>query len=254
MTKMMTSGQDVGVLIDVWCLFDCVVIGQLQTTIGKAQLLINQKFKQFRELCNKNLRDKLPDSAPSPVGEFVTRDDDLAGFWDMVCLQIDDIHKMFNLLDEIRKNKWTLIPRSDLTNPSNDSHIHATTTNGKSNGTNHLNGASLNGNRSTTNGSTVAANNIKKTVTQTSNLVKKRTVPPVNDKTSTITIDNGNSTGLTTPTAKTASQLKAEASRQRLMEAKKNAFKQKKEAEERLLKEQENGVAQEDNQFFSISS
>ena len=30
-------------------------LGQIQTTIGKAQLLINQKFKQFRGLCLKNI-------------------------------------------------------------------------------------------------------------------------------------------------------------------------------------------------------
>lgn len=29
--------------------------GQIQTAIGKGQLLINQKFKQFRGLCEKNL-------------------------------------------------------------------------------------------------------------------------------------------------------------------------------------------------------
>ncbi len=30
-------------------------LGQAQTTIGKAQLLVNQKMKQFRDLCAKNL-------------------------------------------------------------------------------------------------------------------------------------------------------------------------------------------------------
>lgn len=29
--------------------------GQIQTAIGKGQLLINQKFKQFRGLCEKNI-------------------------------------------------------------------------------------------------------------------------------------------------------------------------------------------------------
>jgi len=30
-------------------------LGQIQTTIGKAHLLINQKFKQFKGLCDKNI-------------------------------------------------------------------------------------------------------------------------------------------------------------------------------------------------------
>ena len=32
-----------------------IALGQIQTTIGKAQLLFSQKFKQFRGLCVKNM-------------------------------------------------------------------------------------------------------------------------------------------------------------------------------------------------------
>lgn len=32
-----------------------VVCGQIRAAIGKANLLVNKKFKQFRGLCNKNL-------------------------------------------------------------------------------------------------------------------------------------------------------------------------------------------------------
>ena len=42
-------------------------------------------------------------------GEFVTRDEDLAGFWDMVCLQIEDIHRMFVHLEELKSNNWQLL-------------------------------------------------------------------------------------------------------------------------------------------------
>ncbi len=41
-------------------------------------------------------------------GEFVTLDGDLAGFWDMVYLQIEDIQRMFKQLDEMRTNNWTM--------------------------------------------------------------------------------------------------------------------------------------------------
>lgn len=36
----------------------------------------------------------------------MTRDEDLAGFWDMVYLQVEDINKMFEKLSELRKNNW----------------------------------------------------------------------------------------------------------------------------------------------------
>lgn len=82
-------------------------LGQIQTTIGKAHLLINQKFKQFKGLCDKNIKDKI-DTSDLKEGEFVTLDGDLAGFWDMVCLQIQDIQNMFNMLNELKQNEWIL--------------------------------------------------------------------------------------------------------------------------------------------------
>ena len=162
---------------------------------------------------------------------------------------------MFNLLDEIRKNNWNFLKNSS-------SNINETNQTYKPNG--HQTSAKING--------TGIAH--KKTVTTTSNLVKKRIVnekkstssSSASSPTSTITIESTTESGngLTTPSVKSASQLKAEAARQRLMEAKKNAFKQKKEAEERLLKQQQelNGgvesdnliATSDDNQFFSISS
>ncbi|CAF0722896.1 unnamed protein product [Brachionus calyciflorus] len=83
------------------------VQGQIKTAIGKGQLLINQKFKQFRGLCDKNIREK-NDSEPLKEGEFATLDDDLAGFWDMVYLQVEDIDKMFDKLAELKKNNWVI--------------------------------------------------------------------------------------------------------------------------------------------------
>lgn len=83
-------------------------LGEIQTAIGKAQLLINQKFKQFRGLCVKNLKDK-SDDVLLGEGEFLTLDGDLAGFWDMVCLQIEDIKRLFIKLDEMKSNNWIII-------------------------------------------------------------------------------------------------------------------------------------------------
>jgi hypothetical protein len=36
----------------------------------------------------------------------LTRDEDLAGFWDMVCLQIEDVKKMFAHLEELKAQGW----------------------------------------------------------------------------------------------------------------------------------------------------
>lgn len=83
-------------------------LGEIQTAIGKAQLLINQKFKQFRGLCMKNLKEKM-EYIEHKEGEFVTLDGDLAGFWDMVCLQIDDIHNLFKKLEEMKANNWEFV-------------------------------------------------------------------------------------------------------------------------------------------------
>lgn len=82
-----------------YCLLAC---GKIRAAIGKAMLLVNKKFKQFRGLCNMNLG----------VGETNGRrptDGDLAGFWDMVMIQVDDVNSMFANIDELRKNGWTQI-------------------------------------------------------------------------------------------------------------------------------------------------
>jgi hypothetical protein len=42
-----------------------------------------------------------------PEGHIVTRDDDLAGFWDMVFLQIEDCKRKFAELSQIRSNNWS---------------------------------------------------------------------------------------------------------------------------------------------------
>ena len=37
---------------------------------------------------------------------FQTTDADLAGFWDMVLLQVADVDRMFNELDELKRHDW----------------------------------------------------------------------------------------------------------------------------------------------------
>lgn len=49
--------------ITIWLLKDAlvfvlIVLGKMRSAIGSAQLLISQKFQQFRELCEENLVSK----------------------------------------------------------------------------------------------------------------------------------------------------------------------------------------------------
>ncbi len=82
------------------------VIGKIQSAIGKTRLLVNKKFEQFRDLCKKNLQEKIDELTSNKTMEFRTLDDDLAGFWDMLCIQIDDVRKYFSELDTLRDNGW----------------------------------------------------------------------------------------------------------------------------------------------------
>ncbi|XP_022087034.1 serine/arginine repetitive matrix protein 2-like [Acanthaster planci] len=73
--------------------------GKLRASIGKASLLTNKKFKQFRGLCEQNI---------NPVeGEALSVTNlDLTGFWDMVLIQVDDVNSMFAEIEELRQNGW----------------------------------------------------------------------------------------------------------------------------------------------------
>ncbi|GFS24972.1 disks large-associated protein 5 [Elysia marginata] len=53
--------------------------GQIRTTVGKAQLLIDQRFKQFSGLV---------DNCEFNLGEQKTRPEDLQGFWEMIYFQV----------------------------------------------------------------------------------------------------------------------------------------------------------------------
>ena len=55
------------------------VHGQIRTTVGQAQLLMDQRFKQFRGLV---------DDCEFNRGEKVTTCTDLQGFWDMIYFQV----------------------------------------------------------------------------------------------------------------------------------------------------------------------
>ncbi|XP_056868374.1 disks large-associated protein 1 isoform X2 [Takifugu flavidus] len=73
------------------------ILGKIRSAVGSAQLLMSQKFQQFRELCEENLN---PNAHPRPVSQ------DLAGFWDMLQLSIENISLKFDELHQLKANHW----------------------------------------------------------------------------------------------------------------------------------------------------
>lgn len=83
-------------------------IGAIRSAIGKANLLMQKKCKQFEELCDANIN--------SSEGEqFATLNEDLAGFWDMLSIQFNEVRKAFGGLDEPSKE-----PENDSSNNNNN--------------------------------------------------------------------------------------------------------------------------------------
>uniref|UniRef100_A0A4W4GAT9 Discs, large (Drosophila) homolog-associated protein 1b n=1 Tax=Electrophorus electricus TaxID=8005 RepID=A0A4W4GAT9_ELEEL len=73
------------------------ILGKIRSAVGSAQLLMSQKFQQFRVLCEENLN---PNAHPRPVSQ------DLAGFWDMLQLSIENISLKFDELHQLKANNW----------------------------------------------------------------------------------------------------------------------------------------------------
>jgi len=72
------------------------------TVVGMAKLLMAQKLTQFRGLCDKNI------NVTREEDPFVPTCQDLAGFWDMVHIQVEQIHKRFDDLIELKKINWVV--------------------------------------------------------------------------------------------------------------------------------------------------
>jgi hypothetical protein len=71
----------------------------IDTAVGKAQLLMSQKFAQFKQLCDLS-KDA---NASKPV-----KLSDLQGFWDMVQYQVDDVTVHFEHLAKLQENDWVI--------------------------------------------------------------------------------------------------------------------------------------------------
>ncbi|GCB66356.1 hypothetical protein scyTo_0013564 [Scyliorhinus torazame] len=72
-------------------------LGKIRSAVGSAQLLMSQKFQQFYWLCQQNLD---PSAMPRPTSQ------DLAGFWDLLQLSIEDVSMKFDELHQLKANDW----------------------------------------------------------------------------------------------------------------------------------------------------
>ncbi|XP_051501315.1 disks large-associated protein 2-like [Myxocyprinus asiaticus] len=76
------------------------ILGKIRSAVGSAHLLMSQKFQQFYWLCQQNLD---PSAMPRPTAQ------DLAGFWDLLQLSIDDVTAKFDELQQIKSNEWRIV-------------------------------------------------------------------------------------------------------------------------------------------------
>ncbi|KAK5934306.1 hypothetical protein CgunFtcFv8_014716 [Champsocephalus gunnari] len=84
------------------------VLGKVRSAVGCAQLLISQKFQQFRGLCEQNLN---VNANPRATAQ------DLAGFWDLLQLSIEDISLKFDELYYLKSNDWQSVPSAAAQSP-----------------------------------------------------------------------------------------------------------------------------------------
>jgi len=83
--------------------------GKIRNAIGKAQLLLRKRFKQFRELCQDNIEND-PDKKE-------TKSTDLQGYWEMMFIQIDDVNALFTEIETLKANNWLVSENDNLDGP-----------------------------------------------------------------------------------------------------------------------------------------
>ncbi|KYO48044.1 disks large-associated protein 2 isoform B [Alligator mississippiensis] len=76
------------------------ILEKIRSAVGSAQLLMSQKVQQFYRLCQQNMD---PNAFPVPTFQ------DLAGFWDLLQLSIEDVSMKFAELLQLKANGWKII-------------------------------------------------------------------------------------------------------------------------------------------------
>lgn len=82
------------------------IVQKIHSVIGKTQLLRNSKFKQFKGF--------LSDAQQNTIGKPVMLDD-IRGFWETICIQVDEVEKTFQQLDQLKSSDYTLESTDSVT-------------------------------------------------------------------------------------------------------------------------------------------
>uniref|UniRef100_A0A3P8W4D6 Discs, large (Drosophila) homolog-associated protein 3 n=1 Tax=Cynoglossus semilaevis TaxID=244447 RepID=A0A3P8W4D6_CYNSE len=73
------------------------ILELIRNAVGSAQMLMSQKVQQFFRLCQQSVV-----SYPQPTSQ------DLAGFWDLLQLNIEDVRVKFQDLQRLKDSGWRL--------------------------------------------------------------------------------------------------------------------------------------------------
>uniref|UniRef100_A0A8C6TI53 Discs, large (Drosophila) homolog-associated protein 3 n=1 Tax=Neogobius melanostomus TaxID=47308 RepID=A0A8C6TI53_9GOBI len=77
------------------------ILELIRNAIGSTQMLMNQKVQQFFRLCQQSVDSSV---YPQPTSQ------DLASFWDLLQLNIEDIRVKFQDLQRLKESGWRLPP------------------------------------------------------------------------------------------------------------------------------------------------
>ncbi|KAJ8387486.1 hypothetical protein AAFF_G00155870 [Aldrovandia affinis] len=77
------------------------ILELIRSAVGSAQLLMSQKVQQFFRLCQQSVD---PTAYPQPNSQ------DLAGFWDLLQLAMEDVRVKFQDLQRLKDSAWRLPP------------------------------------------------------------------------------------------------------------------------------------------------
>ncbi|KAG9355654.1 hypothetical protein JZ751_000492 [Albula glossodonta] len=75
------------------------ILELIRSAVGSAQLLMSQKVQQFFRLCQQSVD---PAAYPQPTSQ------DLAGFWDLLQLAMEDVRVKFQDLQRLKDSGWRL--------------------------------------------------------------------------------------------------------------------------------------------------
>uniref|UniRef100_A0A3B5AQN5 Disks large-associated protein 3-like n=1 Tax=Stegastes partitus TaxID=144197 RepID=A0A3B5AQN5_9TELE len=84
------------------------VLELIRNAVGSAQMLMSQKVQQFFRLCQQSVD---PSAYPQPTSQ------DLAAFWDLLQLNIEDVRVKFQDLQRLKDSGWRLPPEKKVRDP-----------------------------------------------------------------------------------------------------------------------------------------